>query len=404
MLHLKELYQPDSPAYKPTHEPPDEIPDTPALSHQHQSSRMEHIVAQNQPLDSDLQLAQPEQTSLRSGRAQLPSSSRTSAVVLQQLSSSQLEQISPLEKVTSYQNTNADVYLQFPNRVMDDNYVERSLGAIRKEVKGYEEFIRCTDPRYTTSEIEDQFNFLKEVQPFVYMNEVQEEANEFFAAQPSRLIVLWRLLLGVHPTASLRDELIRFELESLKLPVVICGTLAYVLLRTIFDEPDWLRAAERTARFESVKQLHGAKFAAESIKHDQLFIHIDRSVDRELRKSARNLSERQFYDLLYPLTHWDLTNPMTEKKDVHIQKLSDIALKSLRLSRELQARITESYSYFWPCPGELFNQNDHIEAEGGQAGSQNGRIIKWTLMFGVKVGREGHKLVYAKAVVITMEA
>jgi hypothetical protein len=92
-------------------------------------------------------------------------------------------------------------------------------------------------------------------------------------------------------------------------------------------------------------------------------------------------------------------------KRVHINKLSDIALKSLRLSRELQARRTEDYSYFWPCPGEMFNYNDHIDAEDNQVRSQSGRMIRWTLMFGVKAGRDGqNQKVYAKAVVMTMEA
>lgn len=143
----------------------------------------------------------------------------------------------------------------------------------------------------------------------------------------------------------------------------------------------------------------------ESIKHDQLFIHEDKSVDRELRKPARDLAERQIYELLYPLTHWDLENPTTKMKATHISKLSDIALKSLRLSRELQARRTEDYSYFWPRPGEPFNHYDHIDIEDDQTRSQSGRIIRWTLMFGVKASRDGQQQkVYAKAIVMTMEA
>lgn len=216
-------------------------------------------------------------------------------------------------------------------------------------------------------------------------------------------------MLDVHPTAPLRDELIRFDLEGLELPEVICGTLAYALLRTIFDEPDRLRIAERIARFRSVKELLGEKFAAESIKHDQLFIHKDKSVDRELRKVARELTERHFYDLLRPLTHWDLAYPTTLMKGDHIRMLSDIALKSLRLSRELQVRTTEEYTHFLPYPGELFNHNNHIEVEKGQAGSQkaiskSGRIIRWTLMFGIKASRKGHNFIYAKAVVMIMDA
>lgn len=92
-------------------------------------------------------------------------------------------------------------------------------------------------------------------------------------------------------------------------------------------------------------------------------------------------------------------------KEDHINQLADIALKSLRLSRELQARRTEDYSYFWPCPGELFNRNDHIDAEDDQVRSQSGRIIRWTLMFGVTASRDGQPpKVYAKAIVMTMEA
>jgi hypothetical protein len=92
-------------------------------------------------------------------------------------------------------------------------------------------------------------------------------------------------------------------------------------------------------------------------------------------------------------------------KEDHVNQLTDIALKSLRLSRELQARRTEDYSYFWPCPGDAFNHNDHIDAKDGQARSQCGRIIKWTLMFGVKASRDGQQpKVYAKAIVLTMEA
>lgn len=152
-------------------------------------------------------------------------------------------------------------------------------------------------------------------------------------------------------------------------------------------------------------QVHGSRFAAESIKHDELFIHENKQVDRELRKLARDFAERQFHGLLYPLTHWDLGNPTAKMKEVHVNKLSDIALKSFRLSRELQARRTEYYLYFWPHPGEIFNHHDHIDIEDGQARTQSGRIVRWTLMFGVKASRDGQQQkVYAKAIVMTMEA
>jgi hypothetical protein len=92
-------------------------------------------------------------------------------------------------------------------------------------------------------------------------------------------------------------------------------------------------------------------------------------------------------------------------KEEHVNQLSHVALKSLRLSRELRARRTEDYSYFWPRPGELFNHDHHIDAEDGKARSQSGRFIRWTLMFGVEASREGQQQkVYAKAIVMTMEA
>jgi hypothetical protein len=137
---------------------------------------------------------------------------------------------------------------------MQDNYVENRLRTIREDIKLYEEFIRGADFQYTSAEVEEEFKFLTKVRPFVSVKEVQEESYDIFASQPSRLVVLWRTMFEVHPTASLRDELVRLDLESLELPMVICGSLGYILLRTIFDEPDRLRAAERNARLESVQK------------------------------------------------------------------------------------------------------------------------------------------------------
>lgn len=162
--------------------------------------------------------------------------------------------VDPEEILVPLRNSDPGIYLQFPNRVMKDNHVENRLGIIREDIKLYEEFIRGADSQYTNAEVEEQFNFLAKVKPFVSMKEVQEESSDFFASQPSRLVVLWRMMFEVHPTAPLRDDLVRLDLEGLELPVVMCGSLAYILLRTIFDEPDQLRAAERKARLESVQQ------------------------------------------------------------------------------------------------------------------------------------------------------
>jgi hypothetical protein len=161
--------------------------------------------------------------------------------------------VEPEEILVTLKNSDHGIYLQFPNRVMTDNHVENRLGSVREDIKLYEEFTRGADIQYTSAEIEERFSFLTKVKPFV-ATEVQGESSDFFASQPSRLVVLWRTMLEVHPTASLRDELVRLDLEGLELPVVICGSLGYILLRTIFDEPDRLRAAERKARLESVQQ------------------------------------------------------------------------------------------------------------------------------------------------------
>jgi len=166
----------------------------------------------------------------------------------------QSSSVEPEEILVTLKNSDHGIYLQFPNRVMRDSHVENRLGSIREDIKLYEEFIRGADIQYTSAEVEERFNFLTKVKPFVTTKEVLEESSDFFASQPSRLVVLWRAMLEVHPTASLRDELVRLDLEGLELPVVICGSLGYILLRTVFDEPDRLRAAERKARLESVQR------------------------------------------------------------------------------------------------------------------------------------------------------
>jgi hypothetical protein len=174
-----------------------------------------------------------------------------------QAQDSTLHQSSPMqprERSVALRNSDADIYLQFPNRVMNDNHVENRLGAIREEIKLYEEFMRGKIKDYTGAEVEEQLKGLEKVKPFVCIDEVQNEKSGPFAAQPSRIVVLWRSMFDVPPTARLRDELVRFDLEGLKLPVVICGSLGYIILHTIFNEPDRLKLAEIRAGFECVKQ------------------------------------------------------------------------------------------------------------------------------------------------------
>lgn len=85
---------------------------------------------------------------------------------------------------------------------MEDNYVERSLKTIRKEIKDYEGFIRCTNPRHTSAEAESQFNFLKTTQPFAVMEEIQDEKNDFFCLSSIKTYCLMEINARRSPNCS----------------------------------------------------------------------------------------------------------------------------------------------------------------------------------------------------------
>jgi hypothetical protein len=318
--HPNRLYQPDSPAY--------EIPHAAPLSHPRHSSSMEHTFTQNQVQGSVLQQAPPAQlreisvhsqsarftrlsprspvenilaqneaqgdtlhqnsptqprgSSTHSKRARIPIPHQNSPVQdspTQQSCSVESEEISILLR-----NSDPDIYLQFPNRVMNDNHVENRLGTIREEIKLYEEFMRGKIKDYTDAEVEEQLKGLEKVKPFVCIDDVEKEESAPFASQPSRIVNLWRSMLAVPPTARLRDELVRFDLEGLELPVVICSSLAYIILCVIFNDPDRLRVAERRAGFESVKR---RKLSPSPVSKATLTIC--KSMARSMQRRASNI-------------------------------------------------------------------------------------------------------------------
>lgn len=147
-------------------------------------------------------------------------------------------------------------FRQLDDHVMRDDLVASKLRIIRQTIGEYDDFIRGKDIAFSTVEDQRRLSELDEVQPFLSLPDVQKEPYSMFSPQSSSLVVLWRSMFNVRPTARLGNELARLgpALEELKFSPVFRGSIAYLLLHCVFYEPDQLRKAEQDAGLRSLTE------------------------------------------------------------------------------------------------------------------------------------------------------
>lgn len=132
-----------------------------------------------------------------------------------------------------------------------------------------------------------------------------------------------------------------------------------------------------------------AKAGPEIDQYIRLLVLEEDDFKIRLEVRARQLAE-QFYDILYPLTHW-LTESPTNVKQKHINKLVKVTRQSLRLASELDARMG-TFTYTWPIFGDPFDPEniapDECQADDVEAmcfdSIKRKQMVVYTLMCGVR--------------------
>jgi hypothetical protein len=130
---------------------------------------------------------------------------------------------------------------------MSDGHVQEALDGIRDEIDQYADFIRGKD-KDTPIDVRERLRFLDEVTPLIHLREIDEETSEILGLLNSRLVMALRSMFAVPDNTRLEEEFENLApaVRLLKLPHLVCGVLAYLLLQ-LFTKKDPIRELELRA-------------------------------------------------------------------------------------------------------------------------------------------------------------
>jgi hypothetical protein len=150
-----------------------------------------------------------------------------------------------------YEDLKFEVFGTYKKRKMGEGHIQDSLDGIRDEIEEYAGMVRGKDGN-TSAEDREQLRFLDEVNPLIDLQEVDEETNEIFGIQQSRLVIVLRSMFGVQAYTRLKEELARLgpDLRYIKFPQLIRAVLTHLVLQ-LFTKKDPIREAELRATEQS---------------------------------------------------------------------------------------------------------------------------------------------------------
>jgi hypothetical protein len=145
------------------------------------------------------------------------------------------------------QGLNFEIFDTDEKRNMADGHVQEILDGIRDEIEQYADFIRGKD-KDTPIDVRKRLKFLDEVTPLIHLREIDEETSEILGLPNSRLVMALRSMFAVPDNTRLEEEFENLApaVRLLKLPHLVCGVLAYLLLQ-LFTKRDLIREVELKA-------------------------------------------------------------------------------------------------------------------------------------------------------------